>query len=117
MCTPLKPHFQPDNHETWSECLFSYLGHVRKWVMDWQPRCNRNTVENGVKHNTTNLSQTTNVRLIQTEEFAEDDFKFDENGREFSIWVENTVGKGRNCSFRAIYPFPTVFSREFFCRH
>ena len=26
-------------------------------------------------------------------EFADDNFKFDENGREFSIRVENTVGK------------------------
>ena len=27
-------------------------------------------------------------------EFADDDFNFDENGRKFSEWVENTVGKG-----------------------
>ena len=27
-------------------------------------------------------------------EFADDNFKFDENGRNFSKWVENTVGKG-----------------------
>ena len=27
-------------------------------------------------------------------EFADDNFEFDENGRKFSKWVENTVGKG-----------------------
>ena len=28
------------------------------------------------------------------EEFADDNFKLDENGRKLSKWVENTVGKG-----------------------
>ena len=32
-------------------------------------------------------------------EFADDNFKFDENGRKFLKPVENTVGKRRNCSF------------------
>ena len=27
-------------------------------------------------------------------EFADDNFKFDENGKKLSKWVENTVGKG-----------------------
>ena len=27
-------------------------------------------------------------------EFADDNFKFDENGRKLSKWVENTLGKG-----------------------
>ena len=27
-------------------------------------------------------------------EFADDNFKFDENGSKLSKWVENTVGKG-----------------------
>ena len=31
--------------------------------------------------------------------------------------VENTVGKRRNCSLRAVSPFPTVFSRDLSCRH
>ena len=41
-----------------------------------------------------------------------DNFKFDENGRKFSKWLENTVGKRRNCSLREISPFPTVFSKD-----
>ena len=44
-------------------------------------------------------------------EFSDDNYKFDEHGRKFSKWIENTVGKGRNCSLRAISPFPTVFKR------
>ena len=32
-------------------------------------------------------------------EFAEDNFKFDENGRKFTKGVENTVG---NCSLRLV---------------
>ena len=40
------------------------------------------------------LSQTTNVRLFQTERVADDNFKFDENGIKFSEWLEDTVGKG-----------------------
>ena len=52
-------------------------------------------------------------------EFADNNFKFDENGRKLSKWVENTVGKGeiaRNCLLRAISPFPTVFSIGLFPR-
>ena len=40
------------------------------------------------------LSQMTNFRPFQTEEFADDNFTFDENGRKPFKWVENTVGKG-----------------------
>ena len=40
------------------------------------------------------LYQTTNFRPFQTERVADDNSKFDENGKELSKWVENTVGKG-----------------------
>ena len=43
-------------------------------------------------------------------EFADDHFKFDENGSKLSKRVENTVGKGE------IAPFPTVFSKGLFPR-
>ena len=56
------------------------------------------------------LSQTTNFRHFQ-KVFADDSFILDENGRKFSKRVENT-GKRRNCSLRAISPFPTVFFRR-----
>ena len=35
----------------------------------------------------------------ELKEFAEDNFKFDENSRKFSIRVENTVGKGEIANF------------------
>ena len=54
------------------------------------------------------LSQTTNFRQ---KELPDDNFKFDENGRKFSKQVENTVEKGE------IAPFPTVFSKDLYCRH
>ena len=54
--------------------------------------------------------QTTNFRLFKLKESADDNFKFDENGRKFSKRVENTVGKGEI----AISPFPTVFSKACF---
>ena len=38
-------------------------------------------------------------------------FKFDENGGKILKEVENTVGKGE------IAPFPTMFSRDLYCRH
>ena len=61
--------------------------------------------------------QTTSFRLFQTERFADDNFKFDENGRKLSKWVENTVGKGEIApNERAISPFPTVFSKGLFPR-
>ena len=43
------------------------------------------------------------------QEFEDDNFKFDENGRKLSKQVENTVEKGR-----AISLFPTVFSKGLF---
>ena len=63
------------------------------------------------------LSQTTNFKLFQTKTVCRRQFKSDENDRKFSKRVENTVGKRRNCSLRAISPFPTVFSRDLYCRH
>ena len=44
-------------------------------------------------HDPLSLSQTTNFRHFQTE-FADNNFKFDENGRQFSEGVENTLEKG-----------------------
>ena len=40
------------------------------------------------------LSQTTNFRHFQIERVRRRQFQFDENGRKYSKWVENTVGKG-----------------------
>ena len=44
-------------------------------------------------------------------EFANNNFRFDENGRKFYF----TVGKGETA--KTISPFPTVFPEDFYCRH
>ena len=64
----------------------------------------------------TGLSQIQVFDNSKMKEFAEDNSKFDENGRKFSKQVENTVGKSRNCSSRAISPFPTVLLKALNCR-
>ena len=47
---------------------------------------------------------------IKLKELADDNFKFDKNGRKFSKWGENTAEKGEI----AISPVPKVFSRDMF---
>ena len=65
------------------------------------------------------LSQKTNLDSSKLKESADNNFKYDEydeSGRMFSKRVENTVGKRRNYSLRAISPFPTVFSKDLLLR-
>ena len=49
-------------------------------------------------------------------EFAGDNFKFDENARKFSKRVENIVGKGEIARNEQFLLFP-VFSKDLRCRH
>ena len=42
-------------------------------------------------------------------EFADDNFRLDENGREFPERVENTVGKGENARYEQCLLFPQCF--------
>ena len=61
------------------------------------------------------LSQTTNFRCFHTEWVCRRQFQVSrqkdlKKGRKH-------CGKRRNFSLWAISPFPTVFSKEFFCRH
>ena len=44
-------------------------------------------------------------------EFADDNFKLDENGRKLSKWVENTVGKGEIARYEQFLLFPQCFSK------
>ena len=57
------------------------------------------------------LSQTTNFRLFQTERVADENFKFDGNGKKFSKRVENTVGKGEIARYEQFLLFPQCFQR------
>ena len=47
-------------------------------------------------------------------EFADDNFKFDENGRKLSIWAENTVEKGEIARFEQFLLFPQCFQKACF---
>ena len=44
-------------------------------------------------------------------EYADDNFKFDENGRKFSKQVENTVGKGGIARYEQFLLFPQCFQK------
>ena len=44
-------------------------------------------------------------------EFADDNFKFDENGRKLSKWVENIVGKGEIARYEQFLLFSQCFQR------
>ena len=46
-------------------------------------------------------------------EFADDNFMFDENGRKFSKWVENIVGKGEIACYKQFLLFPQCFRKTF----
>ena len=48
-------------------------------------------------------------------EFADDNPKFDENGRKFSKRVKTLWEKEK--LLQAIFPFPTVFSKDLYCSH
>ena len=44
-------------------------------------------------------------------EFADDNFKFDKNGKKFSKRVENTVGKGEIARYEQFLLFPHFFQK------
>ena len=47
-------------------------------------------------------------------EFADDNFKFDKNGRKLSKRVENTVGKGEIAHYEQFLLFPQCFQKACF---
>ena len=59
------------------------------------------------------LSQTRNFRLFQTERVCRRQFKFDENSRKFSKWVENTAGKGEVARYEQFLLFPQFFQKPY----
>ena len=58
--------------------------------------------------------QTTNFRRPKLKEFADDNFKFEENGRKLSKRVENTVGKGEIARKEQFLLFPQCFQKACF---
>ena len=57
------------------------------------------------------LSQTSKFRHYQIEEFADDNFKFDENGGKFSKRTEKTLGKGEIVRHEQFHFFPQCFEK------
>ena len=47
----------------------------------------------------------------ELKEFADDNFKFDENDRKFSKQVENTVGNGEIAHYEQFLLFPQCFKK------
>ena len=45
-------------------------------------------------------------------EFADDNLKFDENGKKFSEWVDNTAGKGEFACSEQFLLFPQCFQKS-----
>ena len=51
------------------------------------------------------------LEFSKLKKFDNDNSKFDDSGRQFFKWIENSVGKAE------IAPIPTVFSKDLYCRH
>ena len=58
--------------------------------------------------------QTTNLDSSKLKEFADNNFKFDGNGRKLSKRVENTVGKGEIARYEQFLLFPQCFQKACF---
>ena len=54
-------------------------------------------------------SQTTKLDCSSLKEFADNNFRFDENGRKLSKRVENTVGRGEIAHYEQFLLFPQCF--------
>ena len=53
----------------------------------------------------------------EIKEFADDNFKFDENGRKFFKRLENTVEKGEIARYEQFLLFPQCFQKTYTARH
>ena len=58
--------------------------------------------------------QTTILDSSNLKEFADDNFKFDENGRKLSKRVENTAGKGEIARYEQFLLFSQCFQKACF---
>ena len=50
---------------------------------------------------------------LKLKEFADDNFIFDKNGRKFSKWLENNVGKGEIACYEQFLLFPLCFQKTY----
>ena len=56
------------------------------------------------------------LNVFIRQEFADDNFKFNKNDKVLKTG-KKYCGKRRKCSLTAISPFPTVFSKDLYCKH
>ena len=59
------------------------------------------------------LSQTTNLNCSKLKEFADDNFKFYENGRNLSKLVENTEGTKKVALYDQLLLSPQCFQKTY----
>ena len=65
-----------------------------------------------IKQHSLTLSQTMNLDFSRLKEFADDNFKFDENVGKFSKEVENSGGKGEIARYKQFLLFPQCFQKN-----
>ena len=65
-------------------------------------------------HSTYPITRRQILDTSKLKEFADDNFKFDENGRKLSKRVENTVGKGEIARHEQFLLFPQCFQKACF---
>ena len=67
-----------------------------------------------------NLNTLPNDKILDSsklKDFAENNFKFVENGRKLSKQVEKTVGKGEIARYEQFLHFPRCFQKDLSCSH
>ena len=86
-------------------------------LLNGLPSCQSCSIMLSMKTGLLTLSQTTNFSLFQTEIVCRRQFLILWKWKKVLQKVRKHCGKRRNCSLRAISPFPTVFSKALYCRH
>ena len=94
--------------------LSSVIGLTHSLIHDFETIPNSKKLQTATEMWLLTHYQTTNFRLFQLKEFADDNFKFGENGRKLSKLVENTVGKGEIARYEQFLLFPQCFQKARF---
>ena len=74
-------------------------------------KCNQYDYVNVLSGQELTLSQMTNLDSSKLKVFADDNLKFNDNGRKFSDMVENTVTKGEIGHYVQFLLFPQCFQK------
>ena len=71
-------------------------------------------LQTGKTNVTLPITRRQNLESSKLKEFADDNFKVDENGRKLYKRVENTVGKGEIAHYEQFLLFPRCFQKACF---